>query len=642
MHQHQRSIIKIDKLSQSYVIKGAVKEILKDISLDIKHGEFVAIVGESGSGKSTLLNIIGLMEKHKSGRFFIDGADIGTIEENFFPEMRNKFIGFIFQQYHLIPFLSVMENILLPSVYGNKKKSTDKASSILSALGIRHLAKHLPSQLSGGQQQRVSIGRALMNDPKIILADEPTGALDDKTAQGVMQILHDLHSRGHTIIVVTHDRDIALQAQRVIEIVDGKIDSDSSIASDYITYNSKKNENIQVFSFLRTIAIATRFSIKAIFSHKLRSFLSVIGIVIGMSAVVTSIAIGEGSKKKILNQISLLAENSLEVRPGGTLHSVSTAERRVLSISDVDAISNEPAVDMISPVISRSASVFRGRFMIDTTLSGVGVEYFKIKDISILKGSEFKNIDIVEKTQNVILNTESVQALFSDAEEVIGSVVKINGNAFRVIGIANEKKSNASHPEIWIPFSSLVSRITGDSALTKIVIKSKFRSSLTQAVVGNILISKHGRRDFHFFSNHDLSKAINNTSNIMGSLISTIAAISLIVGGVGIMNVMLVSVVERTPEIGIRLAIGAKPKDILLQFLIESAFLCSIGGFFGVLLSFLLCMFAPLLFDDLTLVFDTRSALLSFISSAFTGILFGFIPAKKASSLQPRDALSRE
>lgn len=644
MKRKENYIIDIKDLTHSYTHNGINTIVLNGVNLQIQHGEFVAIVGASGSGKSTLLNIIGLMEKPESGFVSIDDNIINEFNQAEFPALRNNLIGFIFQRYHLIPYLNVKDNIIVPSIYGggNHKDAIKKCDEILDNLHIKHLKNNLPSQLSGGEQQRVSIGRALMNEPKIILADEPTGALDSKTAQSVMKIMHELNRAGHTIIMVTHDRGIASQAEKIVEISDGNIVGVSKNDSFFKNKSMHLKKDLKSSALMQTLSSAFSFSIKALYSHKFRSILSVLGIIIGICAVVTSIAIGEGSKKKVLDQISMLADDTFEVLPGESWKSVNRADRKSLKFSDVDLIQSYRGVEAVSPIITGSVSISKGSERVDVTLSGVGVDYSQIKEMKFNKGAFFSMSDLREKSQSIVIDEEVAGALFTENETVIGSTVKVNGIALRVIGVAKTGKMNKSQPDSWVPVTSMISRISGNNAISKIVLKSSHNINVLQADIAKMLITSHGKKDFHFMSNQYLTEAVGKTSDIMGRLIATIAAISLIVGGVGIMNIMLVSVTERTQEIGIRIAIGAKPRDILFQFLIESSMLCFFGGAIGVLISWLICFITPLMISDVTLIFDSTSAILSLISSAFTGVFFGFIPARNASRLQPRVALTRE
>ncbi|MBQ7109144.1 MAG: ABC transporter ATP-binding protein [Clostridia bacterium] len=219
-----RDVYKIYKMGDNEV------RAIDGISMTIQKGEFVAIVGQSGSGKSTCMNIIGCLDVPTSGKYFLDGTDVSTMTDDEQAEIRNKMLGFIFQQYNLIPKLTVRQNVELPLLYGglSEKEQTERAYLALDRVGLKDKAKNMPSQLSGGQQQRVSIARALAGEPSVILADEPTGALDSRTGKEVLDFLKKLHKEGNTIVLITHDNTIAAQAERVIKIQDGKITYDGA------------------------------------------------------------------------------------------------------------------------------------------------------------------------------------------------------------------------------------------------------------------------------------------------------------------------------------------------------------------------------------------------------------------------------
>ncbi|WP_232526568.1 ABC transporter ATP-binding protein [Marinilabilia rubra] len=220
------SIIKVEGLHKSYRMGTSALHVLKGIDLDIKAGEMVSIMGSSGSGKSTLLNILGILDGHDRGDYFLDNIKIQKMNETQAARFRNNYIGFIFQSFNLISFKNAMENVALPLYYKNisRKKRNQKALEYLERLGLKEWANHLPSELSGGQKQRIAIARALISEPKVILADEPTGALDTQTSYEVMDILQEVNKMGITVIIVTHEDDIAHRTQRIIRLRDGIIE----------------------------------------------------------------------------------------------------------------------------------------------------------------------------------------------------------------------------------------------------------------------------------------------------------------------------------------------------------------------------------------------------------------------------------
>lgn len=233
-------MISVKNLKKTYLLGGEEVHALDDVSLSIKEHEFVAIIGQSGSGKSTFMNMLGCLDRPDSGEITLDGTDILKCKEKELSVIRNKKIGFIFQQFHLLPKLSALENVELPLIYQGMptKKRREKAVKALKAVGLEKRMNHKPNQLSGGQQQRVAIARALVGEPSLILADEPTGNLDSRSGKEIMMLLHNLHEEGNTIVLITHDNHVAMEAPRQLQISDGKIIKDSGGEAEYEDHTS--------------------------------------------------------------------------------------------------------------------------------------------------------------------------------------------------------------------------------------------------------------------------------------------------------------------------------------------------------------------------------------------------------------------
>lgn len=233
-------MISVKNLKKTYLLGGEEVHALDDVSLSIKEHEFVAIIGQSGSGKSTFMNMLGCLDRPDSGEITLDGTDILKCKEKELSVIRNKKIGFIFQQFHLLPKLSALENVELPLIYQGMltKKRREKAVKALKAVGLEKRMNHKPNQLSGGQQQRVAIARALVGEPSLILADEPTGNLDSRSGKEIMMLLHNLHEEGNTIVLITHDNNVAMEAPRQVQISDGKIIKDSGGEAEYEDHTS--------------------------------------------------------------------------------------------------------------------------------------------------------------------------------------------------------------------------------------------------------------------------------------------------------------------------------------------------------------------------------------------------------------------
>ncbi|CAH3765661.1 MULTISPECIES: ABC transporter permease [Serratia] len=643
-------IIALDNVSREFQAGEQKIAVLKRISLSIQRGEMVAIVGASGSGKSTLMNIIGCLDKPSQGDVHINGVAIGQADADRLAQLRSRHIGFIFQRYHLMPYLTAGENVAIPALYTAMSAAERRlrAAHLLARLGLAQRGGHRPAQLSGGQQQRVSIARALMNGAEIILADEPTGALDSASGQALMTILHELNAIGHTVVIVTHDRRIAEQARRIIEIGDGEIVADRRHeASRHLsTFERPLAAPLKRMAPGAALKEAVGMAWRALLGHRVRALLSMLGIIIGIAAVVSAIAIGEGTRRNILKEISQLGTSTLEIRPGLGWEKPRPDLARSLSERDAALLAALPYVDSVSPVIGTQLLAVREGKQVPLAVMGVGEGYFRTQGIRLLSGGLFTAQDLSERAPVAVIDPLLKQALFASRQDPIGAVVLIAGVPYRVIGVAQRRGAQyaGSQPLAWLPYTSLTGRIAGDMPLESIVMRVNEKLTLEEAGrdATRRLIVEHGRRDFFTLTDDQLTQSIQRASGSMQLLITAIAAISLLVGGVGVMNIMLVSVTERTHEIGIRLAVGAAEKDIMRQFLIEAVVICSLGGVLGIACAALVKGVLSGLAPQVTMIFTWPPLLLACGFSALIGVGFGFFPARTAARLQPVEALARE
>lgn len=645
------ALIELKAISRHFTSGTETVAVLKDISLTIHRGEMVAIVGASGSGKSTLMNIIGCLDKPTIGEMWIKSISTRHASSDEVAQLRSQNIGFIFQRYHLMPYLSARENVAIPALYTAMPTAErhKRAEYLLTRLGLQQRMNYKPAQLSGGQQQRVSIARALMNGAEIILADEPTGALDRASGQELMGILHSLHKAGHTIIIVTHDHDVANQAQRIIEISDGEIIADRS--------NDRAAPSVPQVAlpvaqatgrspFWQSIQEAIRMAWRSLLGHRVRAFLSMLGIIIGISSVVSSMAVGEGARQSILAEISQLGTSTLEIRPGLGWDKPRPDFERALSLDDVTMIGQANYVDSISPEVSKFTRAIRGGKELMVSVSGVSNGYFRVQGLNFRSGNGFTQRDLDDREPVVILDPQLAKTLFPNDQDPIGEIIQMSGIPLRVIGIAEKKgpKSSNSIPGAWIPYTSLLVRMSGDTPVEAISLRVRDGYSLLEAQkdVESRLDRAHGRRDFFTLTNDQMTQTIQKASASMRLLITVIAGISLLVGGVGVMNIMLVSVTERTHEIGIRLSVGARPIDIMRQFLVEAMVVCALGGVIGIVGSMLAGVIFSWLTTEFTMAFTWPPVVLACGFSALIGLGFGFFPARNAARLHPTEALARE
>ena len=647
-----RKIIEIENVNKYFGEGENRVHVLKNISFEIKKGEFIAIIGQSGSGKSTLMNILGCLDRVTDGSYKIDGREISRFSKDELSELRQQKFGFIFQRYNLISTLTALENVALPAIYAglSEKERNSRAEELLVKLGLGDKIKNKPNQLSGGQQQRVSIARALMNGGEIILADEPTGALDSKSGERVMKILTDLHKEGHTIILVTHDKNIANYANRIIEIKDGEIYNDSvkkfetEVIKDSVKKINqvKKNLFYSKAQFLESLKMATN----AIITHKMRSLLTMLGIIIGIASIICVVALGNGSQQKILSDINSLGTNTLDIFNGRGRGDRNANKKRNLTIKDADFLRKQFYTESVTPNVNGSGTLTYGNKSYTASLRGVGEEYFNVKGLELDTGKLFNRDDVINGSQVVVIDENSRSQLFKD-KNPIGEILIFNKRPLKIIGSVitkNNMSMNSSDLVLYTPYTTAMNRIIGDNHINSITMKIKDNvdMQIAEKDVTNILTIRHKAKDFFIMNVDTLKKTVESTTNTMKLLISCIACISLVVGGIGVMNIMLVSVTERTREIGIRMAIGAKQRNILQQFLIEAILICLIGGVLGVGISVAFGIIFNMVIKNFTMIFSIFSIVAAVLCSTMIGVIFGYMPAKNASELDPINALSRD
>src|SRR5690554_94283 len=659
MSQQQQPLLEVKNLTREFPAGESTVQILKGVDLAIYPGELVAIVGQSGSGKSTLMNILGCLDKPTSGSYRVNGRETRELEPDELAQLRREYFGFIFQRYHLLGDLTAAGNVEVPAIYAgaDADERHQRAEKLLTDLGLGEKTQNRPSQLSGGQQQRVSIARALMNGGDVILADEPTGALDKNSGIEVMRILRELNAQGHTIILVTHDHNVAKSASRIIEISDGNIISDqpntpetedAPLEKQQLQRNTQKKIS-SWRSAVDRLGEAFRMALLAMNAHRMRTFLTMLGIIIGIASVVSVVALGNGSQKQILENISSLGTNTITVYQGrGFGDNSRSSQVRTLIPADADALAEQPYVDGVSPSVNTSVT---GRFKeieASTTVNGVSEDFFYVRGLDFNSGQPFDRSSVRTQAQDVVIDTNTQKTFFSDGSNPVGQVILLGSVPSRIIGVVDAQQGmggNADSLNVYLPYSTVLSRMLGQSHVRSIIvrIKDEYPSAAAENAILSLLVQRHGAQDVFTQNADSIRETIQQTTATMTLLISAIAVISLVVGGIGVMNIMLVSVTERTQEIGVRMAVGARQSDILQQFLIEAVLVCILGGILGVLLSLgigqLITQFAGGTFQ---MAYSTTSIVAAFFCSSLIGIVFSFIPARNAARLNPVDALSRE
>ena len=652
-----KPILRLTNVNKSFLVGNQSIAVLKNINLDIHTGTIIALVGASGSGKSTLMNILGCLDTPSAGRYFVNGRDTSKLDSNQKAKLRCHYFGFVFQKYHLLSNLSALQNVEIPAIYAGTASGERRARAIelLTSLGLGDRIDHRPNQLSGGQQQRVGIARAILNGGKVILADEPTGALDSESGEEMMQILLSLHAQGHTVVIVTHDMKVASYAERIIEIQDGSIVGDRPNLRDpalispinNLSNSHKIKKRHANFSSLNRLAEAFKMARLALASQRLRTALTMLGIIIGIASVVSIMAIGEGEQQHIKLTIGPLTSNMLEIRRGSGWQDSESTGIQTLLPGDVDALKAQSYVASVTPITQTNIAVRYGNSVTNATITGVSESFFDVRGIVVAQGRPFRMEDIQRQTQVVVIDQEARRKLFGASEDPIGKIVIIGIVPCTVIGVTSEKSKDlfaASGPNFLMPYTTAGVRLFGYQYFNSITVRLREdqNSQLVEKNIITLLSYRHGSKDF-FTNNKDaLAKAYEKTTKSIALMLSLIASVALMVGGIGVMNIMLVSVTERTREIGIRMAVGALRADILKQFLVEAVMICLIGGMLGILLSLLAGYLFSNFVTEWHMIFTTNAILLACMFSTLIGMLFGFLPARKASQLNPHDALSRD
>ncbi|UBM26895.1 MacB family efflux pump subunit [Pseudomonas sp. p1(2021b)] len=629
-------------------------EVLRGISLSIYPGDFVAIVGASGSGKSTLMNILGCLDRPSSGCYRFAGKDVAELDGDELAWLRREAFGFVFQGYHLIPSGSAQENVEMPAIYAGTPAAQRhaRATALLQRLGLASRTGNRPHQLSGGQQQRVSIARALMNGGHIILADEPTGALDSHSGAEVMALLDELAGQGHVIILITHDREVAARAHRVIEIRDGLKTSDCASGQNLgDTRPGLQAEALrqrldcgatQRGAWKGELFEALQAAWRMMWISRLRTALTLLGIVIGVASVVVMLAVGEGSKRQVMAQMAAFGSNILYLN--GKPASLGEPAG-VVTLDDVAAIGELPQVKRIMPVIGEKLMVRHGNNSQQFYVGGNNTWFPEIFNWPVVEGSFFSEADEASGAAVAVIGQKVREKMLDSQRDPLGQYLLIGNVPFQVVGILAGKGASSgdqdSDGRIVVPYSAAAIRLFGRYEPEYVTIAALDSSQVndTEAAIDRLLRQRHqGKRDFELTNDAALIQAEARTQNSLSLMLGAIAAISLLVGGIGVMNIMLMTVRERTREIGIRMATGARQRDILRQFLSEAVMLSMVGGVTGILLA--LCIGGGLMLAGIAVAFSLPAILGAFACAAITGVVFGFMPARKAARLDPVKALT--
>ena len=691
-------------------------EILHGIDLRIRAGEYVAIVGASGSGKTTLMNILGCLDRPSSGEYLFQGEAVPGLDDDALAALRREVFGFVFQGYHLIGTSSALDNVAMPARYAGvgEQARHERAAALLSRLGLEERLQYLPHQLSGGQQQRVSIARALVNGGRVILADEPTGALDSTSGEQVMQQLDELAAAGHTVILITHDPAVAARARRIISMADGRIVGDmtapvdgkacplpatgQAVADDTLLV---RHANAPVrkdgrpcaetpaevpadapteapadlsdlpplrgrggepapagypaqdlpalrgrgrLPLLADLPEILRSAWRVMRLNRLRTGLTLLGIIIGVASVIVMLAVGQGSQEKVLAEMQTFGLRTIYIFREWLS---DTQQARPLSMADVAAVQQVPNVEQASPVIDQNGIIVRhGNRTLRTNLSATTRHFAQALNWPVSQGTLLETEDEHDLRKVVLLGERVREALFGAHGQAVGQEILVGNVPFRVIGVMAPKP--APFPEddvnnqVIVPVGAAAVRLVGSMELSRInvVIRDMRHAAETEAAIVKTLTARHGRKDFNILNQAQAVQQLAQANRTLTLMLGLIAAISLLVGGIGVMNVMLMTVRERTREIGIRIATGARQADILRQFLVEAMLLTGIGGTVGVSGGLLIGLGLKAL--GIPMAFSPLAAAMAFGCAVATGMIFGFMPARQAARLDPVRALAGE
>ena len=640
-------LLKLSRVSRHYGSGEARVKALDGVDVEIGAGELVAIMGQSGSGKSTLMNILGCLDRPTDGRYEVLGRDVASLTPDELAALRRDAFGFVFQRYNLLADATAAENVEIPAAYAglNRRERQARALKLLGELGLGDRAEHRPGQLSGGQQQRVAIARALVNDAPVILADEPTGALDSQSGRDVLALLKRLHAEGRTVILITHDPGIAAHAERVIELRDGRVISDAPGPAAAPRQVPAALGAARALGLAGEVTEAVKMALRSMRSNLFRTALTLLGVVIGVAAVIAMLAIGDGSKQDVLDRIAAMGSNQLSVRPGFSGFRGS-GDIATLTPEDAEAIRDLADVSLVSPERSGSYVLRAGSLDYRSQVQGVWPDFQALRDWPMARGSFLTQDDVRGYSPVIVLGQTVVKNLYPDGTDPVGTFVLVRNVPFEVIGVLATKGAsswgNDQDDVALIPLSTGFMRLFGKAFLGGITVKvaSEAAMTRTEEAITALLTERHRTVDFQVRNTASLQEAVSATADTMTALLGSVAAISLIVGGIGVMNIMLVSVTERTREIGIRMATGARRRDILMQFNIEAIVVCGIGGLLGVALG----LGVGLLVErfGMAVSFSTGPALLAFTCAFLTGVVFGFLPARKAAHMDPVAALAYE
>ena len=650
MENNDPPLIALENISRRYRAGGAEVAALKDVTLSIGAGEFVAVMGPSGSGKTTLMNIIGCLDRPSGGEYLYKGRPVHRVGADGRARLRREAFGFVFQNYNLLRMATAQENVEMPAIYAGagKRARWARSAELLSALGLSHRRSHHPGEMSGGEQQRVAIARALMNGAEVVLADEPTGSVDTRNGKEIMAQLAALSERGRTVILVTHDPQVARYANRRISLLDGRVVSDTGGADSRSTSAPARGAHGasgRIRAPVSSLAESARTALRALRGNKSRTALTLLGIVIGVFSVTAMLGVAQGVRSGIMDSFRMLGGASITVTRG------FGDDAEPLTIGDADAIRAQvPNLVSVAPEMNGGGILIAGGNTESARIMATTGRALQDRGLVLAEGAFFDEALEDRYAPVVILGGNLAGELFGEEAEAVGEYVLLNGSPYQVIGVLKRSAGRFAAFDLfgttaYLPLLTGAKRLFGRDDLNSIQIVTADTEQVeaVQTAVDALLRQRHGSATFQIRNQSQIMEAQANVGRILTVLFGAIGGISLVVAGIGVMNIMLASVAERTREIGLRMATGARQRDILLQFICEAVMVAGLGGALGMLgalgLGGLANSLIPMEMGPSPVVFTPWILLVGLSCATLTGVIFGFAPARRAARMDPVVAL---
>jgi macrolide transport system ATP-binding/permease protein len=641
------AVLELNKIGRQFGSDPPI-QALKDVDLKVESGEWLAITGPSGAGKSTLLNIIGCLDRPTSGRYLFDSLDTALLNDKERAGLRSRRIGFIFQSFHLLPHRTVLENVMLAEVYRQQSRSGrhERALAALERVGLSHRVDFLPTKLSGGEQQRVAIARALVGSPSLLLCDEPTGNLDSKSGAELLDLFEELNQQGLTLVIVTHDENVADRAARRVHIIDGKLtDIPNNAGRKKMSQPAAKEENSGPIT-PSGITLRDLFdeALAGMFVRPGRMVLTMLGIVIGLTALVATLGLTRTANNRIISQFDELAATEIVVTARSGFEGVDPkaipwdAPTRLRRLNGVVAAGTLSEVDIGDALVSASLLTdpqSQTAFKLAVQAASPGL-FDTVR--AELEAGRYPDLGHSDRADRIAVLGPNAALRLGIMNLGQLPAITVGDNLYLVVGIL---KDVARQPDLLgsviIP-EGTARHDFGLEGPGSVVIETRIgaASLIAQQTPLALRPDDPGILKIEYPPEPQrVRDAVQSDLNVMFLLLG---GLSLIVGAIGIGNVMLVSVIERTGEIGLRRSIGATQGHIASQFLLESSTLGIIGGILGASFGILIVV-AVSAFQSWTPVLDPWAPFIAALIGGLIGLVSGTYPALRAARLEPIEAI---